>query len=86
MPQPKRRLFDLLTAQGMQYNQEICFMSDGEDTIRQLQWYLNPHSAHLLDWFHLTMRLTVLGQFVKGVVKLDPELGGEMAHALERTK
>ncbi len=50
---PKRRLFEVLTAQGMQSNQAICFMSDGEDTVRQLQWYLNPHSQHLLDWFHI---------------------------------
>jgi hypothetical protein len=83
---PKRRLFELLTSQGMQYNQEICFMSDGEDTVQQLQWYLNPRSEHVLDWFHITMRITVLGQFVKGVVKLDSDIGSEMEQALARTK
>jgi hypothetical protein len=83
---PKRRLFELLTSQGMQYNQEICFMSDGEDTVRQLQWYLNPRSEHLLDWFHITMRITVLGQFMKGVVKVDSDIGSEMEQAVARTK
>jgi hypothetical protein len=32
------------------------------------------------------MRITVLGQFVKGLMKLDPNIGGEMEHELERTK
>jgi hypothetical protein len=83
---PKRRLYEVLKAQGLQHNQEICFMSDGEDTVRQLQWYLNPRSEHLLDWFHITMRITVLGQFLKGLVKLDPEIGDEMEQELARTK
>lgn len=26
----------------------------------------NPFAEHLLDWFHITMRLIVLGQFAKG--------------------
>ncbi len=83
---PKRRLYEVLKAQGLQHNQEICFMSDGEDTVRHLQWYLNPRSEHLLDWFHITMRMTVLGQFLKGLVKLDPKIGDEMEQALARTK
>jgi hypothetical protein len=29
--------------------------------------YLSPESEHWLDWFHITMRLTVMGQFVKGL-------------------
>ncbi len=83
---PKRRLFEVLRSQGLQHNQEIAFLSDGEDTVRQLQWYLNPQSDHILDWFHLTMRLTVLGQFLKGLIHLDPVIGGDMQRELERTK
>jgi hypothetical protein len=40
-------------------NQQITFLSDGDDTARDLQRYLNPQTEHLLDWFHVTMRLTV---------------------------
>ncbi len=29
--------------------------------------YLNPQAEHLLDWFHITMRLTVLLQTAKGL-------------------
>jgi hypothetical protein len=50
---PKRRLFDVLRSQGHQLNQQITFLSDGGDTVRELQLYLNPHAEHLLDWFHL---------------------------------
>lgn len=43
------------------------FLSDGGETVRNLQLYLNPEAEHLLDWFHVTMRLTVLQQTAKGL-------------------
>lgn len=70
---PKRRLFELLKSQGMQMNQQITFISDGGDDVRNLQLYLNPEAEHYLDWFHVTMRLTVMGQYAKGL----PEKIGE---------
>ena len=39
-------------------NQAITFLSDGDDTLRQLQWEMSPKATHILDWFHLTMKLT----------------------------
>ena len=64
---PKRRLFEVLQSQGHQLNQQITFLSDGGDTVRELQLYLNPYAEHLLDWFHVAMRLTVLQQTAKGL-------------------
>ena len=64
---PKRRLFEVLQSQGMQMNQQVTFLSDGGDNVRDLQMYLHPRAEHLLDWFHLTMRLTVMGQMAKGL-------------------
>jgi len=64
---PKRRLYEVLKAQGLQMNQQVVFLSDGGDTVRDMQAYLSPESEHLLDWFHITMRLTVMGQLVKGM-------------------
>lgn len=64
---PKRRVFEVLKGQGMQPNQQVTFFSDGGDTVRNLQCYLNPEAEHLLDWFHVTMRLTVLNQIAKGL-------------------
>jgi len=70
---PKRRLFEHLQAQGMQANQQIEFLSDGGDTVRDLQLYLSPEAEHLLDWFHATMWITTLTQKAKGL----PEQAGE---------
>jgi hypothetical protein len=64
---PKRRVFEVLKSQGMQMNQQITFFSDGGDTVRDLQLYLNPQAEHLLDWFHITMRITAMNQMAKGV-------------------
>ena len=49
-----------------QPNQQLMFLSDGGDTVRDLQMYLSPESEHWLDWFHITMHLTMMGQYVKG--------------------
>ena len=70
---PKRRLFEVLRSQGLTMNQQVEFLSDGGEDVRNVQLYLNPEAEHLLDWFHLTMRLTVLLQTAKGM----PEKIGE---------
>jgi hypothetical protein len=71
---PKRRLYEVLKSQGLQMNQQVVFLSDGGDTVRELQNYLSPESEHLLDWFHITMRLTVMGQMLQGIrTELKPE-------------
>jgi hypothetical protein len=73
---PKRRVYEVLKSQGLQMNQQVVFLSDGGDTVRNLQTYLSPESEHLLDWFHITMRLTVMGQMVKGM-RAELLLGSE---------
>lgn len=57
-----------------------------EKAVREVQRYLNPQAQHMLDWFPITMRITVLGQFMKGLVQRDAEIGGDMEKALESTK
>lgn len=83
---PKRRLMHVLTQQGMQANQQITFLSDGADNLRNLQYYMYPESEHVLDWFHVTMRLTVANQFSKGLEKSDPEQGAQAAKHLDSAK
>src|SRR5713101_5184411 len=39
-----------------------------------------------LDWFHLTMKLTVLGQFGKGLVPCEAVLGEAIRGQIERLK
>src|SRR6202047_2382120 len=65
---PKRRLFELMKSQGLQANQQVTFLSDGADDVRELPLYLSPESEHWLDWFHVATRLRVMGQIAKGLV------------------
>ena len=81
---PRRRLFEVLQAQGMQMNQAVTFLTDGGDTVRELTEGLNPLAEHILDWFHITMRITVLNQMAKGVPVQDKGEGFEKE--LERVK
>ena len=69
---PKRRLFDVLTAQGMQMNQTVIFMSDGGESVRNVQEYLTPNAEYMLDWFHVAMRLTVLKTRSTGLTNVLP--------------
>src|SRR5262245_27882553 len=80
---PKRREIEVLKSQGMQINQQITFLPDGGDTVRQLQLYLNPQAEHLLDWFHV-VRQEAVGVTVRRGVSPDrtwcsitSTLGGE---------
>jgi hypothetical protein len=83
---PKRRLMDLLESQGVQANQDITFLTDGGKEILTLTDRISPCSEHVLDWFHITMKITVLGQFVKGVSALDEQAGARLAEDLARIK
>jgi hypothetical protein len=84
---PKRRLFEVLKSQGMQSNQQITFLTDGGEDVRDLPLYLNPQAEHLLDWFRVTMRLTVMSQMAKGLrCRENPNLITDLAEELERLK
>ena len=83
---PKRRLYEVLQSQGLQMNQKITFLSDGDDKLRQLQLEMSPLATHILDWFHLTMKLTVLGQFGKGLVHCEAALGEAIVNKIDRLK
>ena len=48
--------------------------------------YLHPSSEHLIDWFHITMRLTVLQQQAKGLRAERPQFGQEVVKQLESVK
>jgi hypothetical protein len=85
-PKPKRRLFDLLQSQGLQANQDVTFLTDGGEEIRSLAERVTPESEHVLDWFHITMRLTVLCQYARGVAHHDEAAGQSLLEELERIK
>ncbi|MEI6628179.1 MAG: ISKra4 family transposase, partial [Alphaproteobacteria bacterium] len=65
---PTRRLHEMLNNQGLQMNQELTFLTDGGDNVRNLPLYLSPRSEHFLDWFHITMKITVIKQMSKNTL------------------
>jgi len=93
---PRRRLFEVLKAQGMQANQQVTFLTDGGEDIRDIPCYLNAQAEHLLDWFHLTMRITVMANTAKSLSPSPPgpefpdeppaDLAGEIGTQLQRLK
>jgi hypothetical protein len=83
---PKSRVVAMLKSQGLQANQDITFITDGGEEVRALAELISPCSEHVLDWFHIAMRLTVLGQYAKGVTQLDHPVGSRLLADLERVK
>ena len=75
-------MFELLKSQGLQANQDVTFLTDGGDEVRSLTELVTPEAEHVLDWFHITMRLTVLGQYARGVAPYDT---AESARLLRRS-
>ena len=83
---PKRRLNTILKDQGWKENQSITFMTDGADNLLNIARDMAPASEHLLDWFHITMRITVMGQYVKGLAHHNPDEADVTGSQLRRVK
>ena len=75
-----------MKSQGMQENQQVVFMSDGGEDVRRVQEYLHPNSEHVLDWFHITMRLTVLQQQTKSLQAEREQAGAAISKQMESVK
>ena len=81
---PKRRLFELLKTQGPQANQDVTFLTDGGEEVRALTELVTPEAEHVLDWFHIAMRLTVLEQYARGVAHHDADKGARLLDPARR--
>jgi hypothetical protein len=51
-----------------------------------VQEYLQPHSEHLINWFHITMRVTVLQQQTKPLQEERPDTGADVSKRLDSVK
>ncbi len=83
---PKRRLFEIMRQQGLRANQDVTFLTDGGEEVRALTELVTPEAEHVLDWFHIAMRLTVLEQYARGVAHHDEKEGERRLSELGRTK
>ncbi|WP_372921947.1 ISKra4 family transposase [Roseovarius sp.] len=83
---PKRRLHEVLKDQGWQENQPVTLMTDGGDTVINMALHMAPASEHIRDWFHITMRLTVMQQYVKGLAHHNEEDAEKLSRILRQIK
>ena len=83
---PKRRWSEVWHSPGLQMNQDSPLLADGNDTLRALQLEMSPQATHILAWFHVTMRLTVVDQYGKGVVHCDAVGGKARREKIARLK
>ena len=70
----------------MQMNQQVMFFSGrGQRTSARCNSTSILQAEHYLDWFHLTMQITVMGQYAKGL-ETTPEKRDEGLKLLESAK
>jgi hypothetical protein len=81
-----RRLGAVLQTQGLPGSQAVTMLTDGGDSVRALTGELSPGAVPILDWFHVAMRLTGLGQYVKGLAHHNPVEATALQDRLERIK
>jgi hypothetical protein len=81
---PGRRLFEVLHGQDLQINQSLTFLTDGGDS--SFLDGISPGAETYLDWFHLTMRLTALSQYTKGLAHHSPVEALALQSRLDRIK
>ena len=67
----------------MPENQQVVFRSDGGEEVRQVQEDLHPNREHGIDWFPITMRLTVLPPQTKGLQAERPDEGVAASKPIE---
>lgn len=80
---PKRRLRAVLESQGVLPRQHVTFLCDGGDTVRELGAFVHPRSEHILDWFHVAMRIEQMLQTTRGLQGEEKE---EFLKDIERVK
>jgi len=64
----------------------VTFISDGDDKLREMMWGINPNLEYILDWFHITMRFTVINQTAKGIKSKLLKLPTDIFKELESIK
>ncbi len=64
----------------------ITYLSDGGETVRNVRLYLDPMAEHVLDWFHVTMKLTVMLNTARGVEAKEPRIGQSATKELKSLK
>jgi hypothetical protein len=64
----------------------VTMLTDGGDSVRALAGVMAPGAVPILDWFHIAMRLTGLGNYTKGLAHHNPIEATALESRLERIK
>lgn len=67
-------------------NQGLTFLTDGGDSVRSFLDGISPCAETYLDWFHITMRLTVLSRYTRGLAHQNPVEALALHSRLEKIK
>jgi hypothetical protein len=81
-----RRLAAVLHSQDLPGSPAVTMLTDGGDSVRALAGVMAPGAVPILDWFHIAMRLTGLGQYTKGLAHHNPIEATALESRLERIK
>ena len=73
----------MLESQGILPRQHITFLCDGGETVRELGAFVHPQSEHILDWFHVAIRIEQLLQTARGWQRSEKE---HLLKGIERVK
>jgi hypothetical protein len=84
--QPGRRLGAVLQTQDLPGSPAVTLLTDGGDSVRALAGEIAPGAVPILDWFHIAMRLTGLGQYTKGLAHHNPVEATALENRLDRIK
>jgi hypothetical protein len=65
-------------------NRQLVFLPDGGNTVRNIRMRMSSQAEHVLDWFHVALRLTLMRPLELGVCGAGlhgrRDYGSEPAH------
>ena len=74
------RTLQALQSEGYAGRGEVTVLSDGAEIMKRLPKALPQPTAHIIDWFHIAMKIQPLQQIADHVVRWRDAGNSEMAH------
>ena len=85
----RARTLQALQSEGFSGRGEITVLSDGAEIMKRLPRALPKPTTHVIDWFHLAMKIQPMQQIADHIVRSRPTLSGMLAvidEEIERLK
>jgi hypothetical protein len=75
----RARTLQALQFEGYSGHGEVTVLSDGAEIMKRLPKALPAPTTHIIDWFHLAMKIRPMQQFADHIVASRPILCGTLA-------